>query len=388
MERKNVCLRLDAVPRIFKGLPAYLSTPTVDSRGSPSKRRRKVFAAEEARQTEWLDSDIISTHRELAESVHQRLESSFPAIQSKDCGDHILLYKLEHTEDTDRSIVVAVTIRLLQDMTVSLFLRVEKLPGSELNWTLSQTDRKLRLWSQLNNILARYAMGDVTSINYSSRSKMIASTVESLECATEEQQHAINFLAEQLKLTFALPKGRRYSIDMLLFAFTLYHKSPACYLQVLNLLCLPSVRLLKALSANLNIGEGNVSVAYLKRKAQLLAQHKKLVNIQLDETHIKSKISYQNGKVFGNAENHEQKAANRIQCFLISSVLSSNKDVVSLIPVHKMTTDDLTRMTLDVIKIVTTIIHCSYTIVSILSGNNIVNRKMFMQLSHTDHLVP
>ena len=228
-------------------------------------------------------------------------------------------------------------------------------------------------------------MGDVTSINCSSRSKMIASTVESLECATEKQQHAINFLAEQLKLIFALPKGRRYSIDMLLFAFTLYHKSPACYLQVLNLLCLPSVRLLKALSANLNIGEGNISVAYLKRKAQLLAQHKKLVNIQLDETHIKSKISYQNGKVFGNAENHEQKAANRIQCFLISSVLSSNKDVVSLIPVHKMTTDDLTRMTLDVIKIVT---EAGYTIVSILSDNNIVNRKMFIQLSHTDHLVP
>ena len=167
-----------------------------DSRGSPSKRRRKVLAAEDARQTEWLDSDIISTHRELAESVHQRLESSFPAIQSKDCGDHILLYKLEHTEDTDRSVAVAVTIRLLQDMTVSVFLRGEKLPGSELNWALSHTDGKLRLWSQLDNILARYVMGDVTSINCSSRSKMIASTVESLECATEKQQHAINFLAE------------------------------------------------------------------------------------------------------------------------------------------------------------------------------------------------
>ena len=105
MERKNVCLRLDAVPRIFKGLPAYLSTPTVDSRGSPSKRRRKVLAAEEARQTEWLDSDIISTHRELAESVHQRLESSFPTIQSKDCGDHILLYKPAHIPRTQTEVL-------------------------------------------------------------------------------------------------------------------------------------------------------------------------------------------------------------------------------------------------------------------------------------------
>ena len=78
-------------------------------------------------------------------------------------------------------------------------------------------------------------------------------------------------------------------------------------MQILKLLSLPSVSLLRALSANVNVGESNVSVSYLKRKAQLLKQHERIVNIQLDEIHIKSKVSYQNGKVLGNADNQEQK---------------------------------------------------------------------------------
>ena len=97
-------------------------------------------------------------------------------------------------------------------------------------------------------LLALYVMCEVASISCLSRSKMIASTLEELECTTEKQRHTLSFLTEQLKLAFALPTGRRYSLDMLICAFTLYHKSPACYLQILKLLCLPSVSLLRTLS--------------------------------------------------------------------------------------------------------------------------------------------
>ena len=73
---------------------------------------------------------------------------------------------------------------------------------------------------------------------------------------------------------------------------------------------------------------------------------------------------------------------NRLHKF---SVLSNNKDVVSFIPVEKMKSQDLCKMTLDVIHNVT---KARFTIVSIISDNNIVNRKMFLLLSGTDHLVP
>ena len=103
---------------------------------------------------------------------------------------------------------MAVTIRLLDDMTVCVFLRDWRLPSSELNWTLSHTGGKLQLWSQLDNILTRYVIhvGKVTSISSSlSRSKMLASNLEELESTTEKQRHTIGFPAEQLKLAFALP---------------------------------------------------------------------------------------------------------------------------------------------------------------------------------------
>ena len=70
---------------------------------------------------------------------------------------------------------------------------------------------------------------------------------------------------------------------------------------------------------------------------------------------------------------------------MISSVLSSNKDVGSLVPVQKMTTHDLTVMTQEVIQNVT---RAGYRIVSVISDNNVVNRKLFMELSGTDRLVP
>ena len=126
---------------------------------------------------------------------------------------------------------------------------------------------------------------------------MISKSIQQIETSTEVQQHTLNFLSEQLTLQFFHPKGRRYSIDMLICTFAWYHKSPACYLQINKLLCLPSVRLLRSSSSSLDAGEGNVSIKYLTRKAQCLEPHERVVNIKLDEIHIKSKLSYQSKKL-------------------------------------------------------------------------------------------
>ena len=120
-----------------------------------------------------------------------------------------------------------------------------------------------------------------------------------------------------------------------------------------------------------------VRVIQVINKAKYLHPHKLLVTIQLDEIHIQPRTSYQCGKLTGGASNCEQKPANRIQAFMLSSVLSNNKDVMSLIPVQKMQTEHLFLMTKEVIRNVTL---AGYRIVFILSDNNVVNRKMFMKL--------
>ena len=213
----------------------------------------------------------------------------------------------------------------------------------------------------------------------------MSESIQQIGAENDQQQHTLKFIAEQLSLTFTAPNGRRYTTDMLILAFTWFHKSSACYQIIQRHLALPSVRMLRDVASYLNVGANNTTFKYLRNKVNYLNPTELLVTLQLDEIHVKPKVSYQSGQLYGNASNRDQKQANRIQVFMISSVLSSNKDVVSLVPVQKMTAQDLCSMTQEVIKTVTA---AGYNIVAILSDNNVINRKMFMELSGTKTLVP
>ena len=110
------------------------------------------------------------------------------------------------------------------------------------------------------------------------------------------------------------------------------------------------------------------------------------VNLQIDEVHIKSKLVYESGKLIGTAFNSEEnKPANRLQYFLISPVMSPYRDVVALIPVQKMDAEYLTSLLKDVI---TTVTRAGYTIINIISDNNVINRKSFISLGGCDQLLP
>ena len=51
-ERKNITLRPNAVPRLFDGLPSYLSNLSSGPRSSPSKRRRLIMERHDYDQKE------------------------------------------------------------------------------------------------------------------------------------------------------------------------------------------------------------------------------------------------------------------------------------------------------------------------------------------------
>ena len=70
---------------------------------------------------------------------------------------------------------------------------------------------------------------------------------------------------------------------------------------------------------------------------------------------------------------------------MISSILLQNNDIVSLVPVQKMTAHDLYTITLEEIKHVVT---TGSRMMTIISDNNIINRKMFIEFSGSDSLMP
>ena len=109
-------------------------------------------------------------------------------------------------------------MRILPDMTVRVFLR-ELLPNSELNWVLSHTKGFRLFLSQLDNLLTRYG-GNTTYINNASSIKMISKSIQQIHADTVEQQQILQFLAEQLAFVYVAPKGRIYSTDLLILAFT------------------------------------------------------------------------------------------------------------------------------------------------------------------------
>ena len=230
------------VPRIFDGCPSYLSSPQPPSRDPPSKRHINVKQRKEAEQQEWLKCDKIDSYERFSSDVKVHIQSSFPSVFVHQSEDHVLLYKLNHSDDTSRSVSVSLTIRIYKNMTFSVD-KQHKGVTKYIDWILSYTKSSLQLWSQLHNIVSRYSIDtpdvDVTS----SSSKALAHNVESFG-VTIKREETCNFLAEQIRLLTTAAKGRRYSIDMLIYAFNLYHESPACYEEVRKVLCLPSKHLI------------------------------------------------------------------------------------------------------------------------------------------------
>ncbi|GFU14695.1 transposable element P transposase [Trichonephila clavipes] len=105
-----------------------------------------------------------------------------------------------------------------------------------------------------------------------------------------------------------------------------------------------------------------------------LQDHEKHVILQMDEIFIKSAITYKCNKIIGFTEKGE--AATTIQCFLYSSLLSKNKEIVSLNPAKNMNTEDLYSMTLEILSLMENV---GFS-VCIVSDNNRVNRDCFSKL--------
>ena len=70
---------------------------------------------------------------------------------------------------------------------------------------------------------------------------------------------------------------------------------------------------------------------------------------------------------------------------MITSIISPNKDAVSLVPFQKMTAYDPYTITLEVI--IKNVVTAGYRFMVVISDNNIINRKMFIEFSGSNRLM-
>nr|XP_042911089.1 uncharacterized protein LOC122272083 [Parasteatoda tepidariorum] len=174
------------------------------------------------------------------------------------------------------------------------------------------------------------------------------------------------FVSEKLKLHKKSPNSRRYSPHLTTLAYSLYIKSAACYeeLRQSQIIYLPSIRHLKRLTSFLSLSPSTNNV-------------NNTVSLLLDEVHVKPAISYKGKALYGFAENAVNTEATSVQAFMVSSIFSTYKDIIGLVPVKNMSASDLTNFT----KTALSVLHgSSFNVLTVISDNNRINRNMFQHL--------
>ena len=127
-----------------------------------------------------VDADPIESNDILSRSASDHLATSFSLLLIKPCCDNIIMYGMQHIDDKHSAIIVTFVLRVLDHMTVYVFLNGDKLPDSACRWALCYTNGKLTYWSQLDTILSRY-ITDVTCLSSVTISKMISKSIQQIE---------------------------------------------------------------------------------------------------------------------------------------------------------------------------------------------------------------
>ncbi|GFV35625.1 transposable element P transposase [Trichonephila clavipes] len=348
----------NACPCIFPGCPSYLNE-TIKEGSVTIQRKEKLKQLDEQLFTNFIKKDAITSFD--CESC-----ITFLFMNCENCPSILKSLKI----NTDLSIVIFNNNRELNIPSV----------GKILN-----NPPRLTYFSELLNILNKVnVFEEICSINSVPHHVMaIKSWEKYIENCNAENFEAANFILEQMKLLNLNKHGRKYSSNLIVFSFCMYIKSTTCYSYVRDKgnIILPSVRQLQRVASELyiyiNVTPGLSTLAnenYLRGSCKKLKDHEKQV-LQIDEIFIKSAITYKCNKIIGFTEKGE--AATTIQCFLHSSLLSKNKEIVSLNPVKNMSAEDLYSMTLEILSLMEKV---GFSVVCIVSDNNRVNRNCFSKL--------
>ena len=383
---KKPKLKPGAVPCLFPGLPGYLSAQEPKtSRADPSARHTAAAEKLEAKNEAWLRGLQIHCLQDIRDGLKEHILKRFenlhwceePELKS------LLLYQFASAKDIATCPTINFGIRVTESLQLFLWIHGEAV---DLDWILS--NGSLDQWSQLENIISRYqSPNDLpsppskSSASLHAKSERIACEVEELEREENVDSHNCGFLADQVRLLGRPPKGRRYSITTIITAFTLYFLSSRAYGYVRSaFLTLPSVSWLRKLSSHVGCKpvSGLSCDNFLRLKAGTLKSNELIVNLLLDEVYVKPGLSFKNSDVVGTAQNDPSQTATTIQCFMISSLQSSNRDVIALVPVRKLTAEYLLQLTSELLKKLSS---AGFRVISIISDNNRINQKMFRLLS-------
>ena len=132
-------------PQDIRWMSIIFIITTTTITGPTLKTPHKCKTTEGSRITGVAKCDKIDSYEQFSSDVKVHLQSSFPSVFVHQSEDHVLLYKLNHSDDTSRSVSVSLTIRIYKNMTLSVWINNTKLLQSTLDWILSHNKSSLQL---------------------------------------------------------------------------------------------------------------------------------------------------------------------------------------------------------------------------------------------------
>ena len=82
----------------------------------------------EVKQEQWLDADRIPSYVAMTGSIVEHLRQTYPRITVLLQKNNVVLYCLHGHDDFDIAVDISMTMRILPDMTVRVFINGQKLP--------------------------------------------------------------------------------------------------------------------------------------------------------------------------------------------------------------------------------------------------------------------
>ena len=280
-------LTKNAVPHIFPCQPKYLTTSLPPVRTTPEERQSRLEARDEAAFKKWQERDSIQSFEIFLKLYQSRLEKKWLSVV---CLDFVTVFQIDCANRPN----VSVSVKIMQDLSVQVWCGQKCIPIRKLKWVVG-VENKVDKWSKFDTLLSYLSGFDESEISNDDQLNICLSTLKSVEESgsfNEKKCKVIWFICEQLQLV--LQNRRRYSCEFLLWACKTYYSGPGFYahLHDSDELILPNPKYLNQLDLcsfgplnQMKCGISHQNI--LKEMCSLLKDEEKLVNVLLDEIHIK-----------------------------------------------------------------------------------------------------
>lgn len=206
----------------------------------------------------------------------------------------------------------------------------------------------------------------------------LVSVLKSLKKDDNKLNDKLSFICEQINLLSQQKNHYVYSVEFIILCSIIFNISPHAYRYMRSIIffTMPHPNTLKNLCLKYNthpLIEKNVTnfLHYIKEKVKSLQKEDKIVNLMIDEIHLKQYLDYKGGNVVGSAHDSVH-AAKTAYVFMIQSLVTSYIDVVHILPINKIIAQTLH----DYIKKIVLGLHkLGFNVICVSSDNNSINCK-------------